>query len=102
LVRSFFVWPDDTGAKVIFLTMYSRSYCHLCDDMLVALRALPAVAGIDIEVIDIDEEPRLLEKYDELVPVLTARQNQAEEQVLCHYFLDEGRLERFLLHSQQT
>ena len=49
----------------------------------------------DVEVVDVDADPALVERYDELVPVLVAhRQGQAME--LCHYFLDEAAVDDYL------
>lgn len=73
-------------------TLYSRSYCHLCQDMHDALlRLQPPGIAFTVDVIDIDEadDPALLARYDELVPVLFADLNQPE---LCHYFLDEAKI----------
>ena len=77
------------------LRLYGRNYCHLCHDMLVALEALrnePGVAHFEIEVVDVDADPVLESKYDELVPVL------ADEQGLerCHYFLDTSIVREYL------
>jgi hypothetical protein len=76
-------------------TLYSRTYCHLCDDMLQALRPLldPEVA---IEVVDVDADSDLLLQYDELVPVLTAARGDAPPRQLCHYFLNENAVLAFL------
>jgi len=68
-------------------TLYSRSYCHLCEDMLAALQALaPDGQAFEVDVIDVDLEPALVARFDELVPVLFGRLDEPE---LCHYFLDE-------------
>ena len=73
--------------------LYSRSYCHLCEDMLAALRAFMARAGVEwtVDVIDVDSDPQLTDKFDELVPVL-----YGSDQEICHYFLDEVALQRYL------
>jgi hypothetical protein len=69
-------------------TLYSRSYCHLCDDMLTALQAMARPGQpFEVDVIDVDADPALVERFDELVPVLFGRLDEPE---LCHYFLDEG------------
>ena len=52
------------------LTLYSRAYCHLCQDMLAAPQALRSEFGFDIEVIDVDADPELERRFNELVPVL--------------------------------
>ena len=77
------------------LTLYSRSYCHLCDDMLVALRALVGET-VPIEVVDVDADPALVERYDELVPVLVGRRDGEPPAQLCHYFLNENAVSAFI------
>jgi hypothetical protein len=67
-------------------TLYSRSYCHLSDDMLAGLQALAGAQPFAVDVIDIDADPALVERFDELVPVLFGADLAAPE--LCHYFLD--------------
>lgn len=42
----------------------TRQGCHLCDD------ALELLDGIALDIIDIDEDPKLLAEYDKRVPVL--------------------------------
>jgi len=69
------------------LTLYSRLYCHLCEDMLQALRGLQPVLGFDLEVVDIDADAALVRRYGEQVPVLTLGVRE-----ICHYFLDENAL----------
>lgn len=73
------------------LTLYSRTYCHLCDDLLTALEPLRSEFAFTVEVLDVDADPALEAKYDELVPVLTA-----DGQELCHYFLDENAVRAYL------
>ncbi|GGX80842.1 glutaredoxin family protein [Massilia dura] len=69
-------------------TLYSRGYCHLCQDMLDALLALRGPdRPFTVDVIDVDAYPALVARFDELVPVLFA--GGAE---LCHYFLDEQKV----------
>ncbi|MBS0307670.1 MAG: glutaredoxin family protein [Proteobacteria bacterium] len=75
--------------------LYSRSYCHLCDDMLAALRALGGEYPFTVEVVDVDADPALVALYDELVPVLVGMRQGAMEQ-LCHYFIDEVRVRAYL------
>lgn len=78
-------------------TLYSRSYCHLCDDMLNALRALlDCECGYVIEVLDVDGDEALVALYDELVPVLFGIKNGQPAVQLCHYFLDEAQVKKFI------
>lgn len=78
--------------------LYSRSYCHLCDDMLKAMHALHGEYQFSMEMIDIDAEQALVALYDELVPVLVGQIKDAEQAPLqlCHYFLDEPKVRAFL------
>lgn len=73
------------------LTLYGRTYCHLCDDMLTALEALRGQHLFEVRVVDVDADPALEARYDELVPVL-----EAEGRELCHYFLDEAKVREYL------
>jgi hypothetical protein len=67
--------------------------------MLAALRAFMARQGqaYMVDVVDVDADPALVARYDELVPVLVAEPAGTE---LCHYFLDEGALRRHLGQEQ--
>lgn len=82
---------------MIRFTLYSRSYCHLCDDLLDALNALQTeTVRFAVEVIDVDADPALVERFDELVPVLFGDPAGPE---LCHYFLDEAAVRAYLAAS---
>lgn len=76
-------------SKVVPFTLYSRSYCHLCEDMLHALLALQGPGEhFEVAVIDVDLDDALVARFDELVPVLFGDPAQPE---LCHYFLDADK-----------
>ena len=63
--------------------------------MLSALEALRGEAGMahfEINVIDVDADPELEAKYNELVPVLV----DGEGRELCHYFLDVAKVREYL------
>lgn len=66
------------------LTLYGRSYCHLCEDMERALVRLQHELRFTFEVIDVDLDPVLEERYGSLVPVLAGPDGRE----ICHYFLD--------------
>ena len=76
-----------TARAAAHLTLYSRAWCHLCEQMLDALRPLADAFGATVEVVDVDGDPELVARYDELVPVLVC--NGVE---LCHYRLDSERV----------
>lgn len=65
------------------LTLLGRVYCHLCHDMEAALAPIAAEFGAEVEVLDVDEDPALEERWGELVPVLLHGGKE-----ICHYFLD--------------
>ena len=73
------------------LTLYSRSYCHLCDDMAAALAPLRAEFGFGLCVVDVDADEALEKRYGELVPVLMHGETE-----LCHYFLDPVAVRSYL------
>ncbi len=75
----------------IELTLMSRGYCHLCHDMEEALLPLLEEFGASVTVLDVDADPDLEAKYDELVPVLLHGDTE-----LCHYFLDEAKTREYL------
>lgn len=75
----------------IELTLISRGYCHLCHDMEMALAPIATEFGATVKVVDVDADPVLEAKYDELVPVLLHCGNE-----LCHYFLDEPKTREYL------
>ena len=59
--------------------------------MLAALEVLRGEFSFALEVIDVDADPALEAKYDELVPVL-----EADGRELCHYFLDVPKVREYL------
>jgi thioredoxin reductase (NADPH) len=73
------------------LTLYGRSYCHLCDEMLAALAPLRSEFGFALEVIDIDSDPVLEQRFDTLVPVLMHADTE-----LCHVHLEAGKVRAHL------
>lgn len=77
-------------------TLYSRTYCHLCDDMLHALQRYQDSYEFAVEVIDVDADETLVAQFDELVPVLFGKRGNDASVQLCHYFLDTVKLEQFL------
>jgi glutaredoxin len=80
------------------LTLFGRAWCHLCDDMRVALEPLLAEFGMQVEVVDVDADSALEARYNELVPVLVC-----DGVELCHYHLDEGRVRAALCaRAEQT
>ena len=52
------------------VTIYSRENCHLCDVALEALKSVEAELDFKIEKIYIDQDPDLVKRYGEEVPVI--------------------------------
>ncbi|MBU6486929.1 MAG: glutaredoxin family protein [Burkholderiales bacterium] len=75
------------AAAAPLLTLYSRAWCHLCEEMLTELEPLVRAFGAGVEVVDVDADPALVERYDELVPVLVY-----EGVELSRYRLDAERV----------
>lgn len=56
------------------------------------LRGEPEEIGFDINEIDVDTDPALVDEYDELVPELL----ETEGKKLCHNFLDSAKVREYL------
>ena len=72
-----------TAAAGPLLTLYSRIGCHLCDDMIALVYEFRKDYNFRLEVVDIDRDPLLKQRFNELVPVLSR-----DGQEICHHFLD--------------
>jgi len=74
------------------LTLLVRAYCHLCDDMRMALAEhVPDVAVLEI---DVDADAALEARWGAWVPVLLA-----EGREVCHHRLDTRALDAILARS---
>ena len=73
------------------LILYSRTGCHLCEDMKNQLHSCLDGAGFSFTEVFIDDDPSLENQYGTLVPVL-----KAGERELCHYFLDLKALQQYM------
>ncbi|KZE25303.1 thioredoxin reductase (NADPH) [Crenobacter luteus] len=69
------------------LTLYFREYCSLCHQMLAELAPWRERYGFELAVVDVDADAALVERFDELVPVLMDGDVE-----ICHYHLDAARL----------
>lgn len=72
------------------LTVMSREWCHLCHDLIEKLAPLAAELGWTVRVLDVDADPVLEARWDELVPVVLAGEVE-----LCHYHLDEAAVRAY-------
>ncbi|OHX14758.1 glutaredoxin family protein [Chromobacterium sphagni] len=69
------------------LTLYFREYCSLCHQMLAELAPWRQQYGFELDVMDVDADPELERRFNELVPVL-----MDGEVEICHWHLDAARL----------
>lgn len=69
------------------LTLYGRLGCHLCEDMQTDLLSLQQELGFELQLVDVDSDPALVEQYGTRVPVLASDIGE-----ICHYFLDKQAL----------
>ena len=73
------------------LTVLSRTYCHLCDDLIAALENFRCSRSVkwpfEIKIVDIDQYADLEALYGDKVPVLLDGDVE-----ICHYFLNEDAL----------
>lgn len=91
-MRSTFRFASSSAAiAAIKLTVYGRTYCHLCDDMVAGLREMQARFAFELAIVDVDRDPALEARYGELVPVLVAGGGE-----LCHYHLDTAKVNDYL------
>lgn len=72
------------------LTLLSRAYCHLCDEMREALAPLVASHGATLVERDVDADPSLEARFGDRVPVLWLG-DPPEGREICHYVLDRER-----------
>lgn len=74
------------------LVLYTRRDCHLCDEAHAAIERVRAEgAAFELEVLDVDGDPALRERYGMEVPVLFV-----EGRKFAKVRVDETRLRRRL------
>ena len=77
------------------LTLYSRTGCHLCEDMESALSELVTELDISIEMVLIENNNELEQAWGTKVPVLAIGDN-----IICEYFLDKVALSEAITRHQ--
>lgn len=78
------------GGAAARVTLYGRSYCHLCDEMLAALAPLLDEFALAVDVVDVDGDAALEQRFGVLVPVLVHADAE-----LCHYRLDTDKVRAY-------
>ena len=69
------------------VTLYSKPGCHLCDDARAVIERVCAELGESYDEISILDDPALLERYAEEIPVTLVDGKQHD-----FWRVDEGRL----------
>lgn len=72
------------------LVVMSRQWCHLCHELVERLQPIADELGWRVRVLDVDADPELEARWDELVPVVLGG-----GAVLCHYHLDEAAVRAY-------
>ena len=80
-----------TPVDILDLQFYTRPDCELCDAALVVVKRVAKKVPSTISIININSTSALVEKYGEVIPVLTC--NNLE---LARSFVDEKALLRAL------
>jgi thioredoxin reductase (NADPH) len=68
-----------------------RQDCHLCEEMRIELERLRARLEFELRLVDIDQDPGLVERFNHKVPVLAHGDHE-----ICYYFLEEETLREHL------
>ena len=71
------------------LTLYHRRGCHLCEQMLAALYFTYG-DQLEVQLVDVDSDPKLKQEYGQRIPVLTAG-----SRLLCETRLDEAAVDAY-------
>jgi glutaredoxin len=71
--------------------LYSRAGCGLCEEMLAELAALPAAAGVAVDLVDVDRDAAARVRYGHKIPVLFFG-----GELVCHGRLDLGEVHKAL------
>jgi glutaredoxin len=73
------------------IRIYSKPGCHLCDEAKEAIQRVTKRLPIEIEVINIEEDPELLNQYRYDIPVIFL-----DDRKIFKYRVDEEKLKRIL------
>ena len=76
---------------MIFLQLYSRPGCHLCDDMKAIVARVAREVPLTLQEIDISTDPELEARYGPEIPVL-----EIEGKKAAKYRISEDELRRML------
>jgi glutaredoxin-like protein DUF836 len=75
----------------LVLSIYSRPECHLCDEMIEALKKWQSYFNFEVNIINIDQDTFLTARFAARIPLLAVGNIE-----ICEYHLDEKALLHFL------
>lgn len=70
------------------IEVLSRPGCGLCEEMIADLEFYLARRGLDFQVVDIDQDRQLIEKYGLDIPVLFVNEREVGRHVFCEADLE--------------
>lgn len=83
------------------LTLLSTDACTLCDTAFELLASMPELRGLELDVVDIAEDQRLMAEYAEQIPVLALRSAGGEIAATLVWPFDDQSVSRWLRKSEQ-
>ena len=87
--------PSDASAPEVLL--YTRTNCHLCEQVKQQLRELQKEISFQFQEVDIDEDDGLRQRYNEEVPVVMVHGKKAFK-----YRVDARQFLRRLREGRRT
>jgi len=72
---------------VALITIYSKPGCHLCDRAKEVIERCRAKAEFALEVVDISQDPELLQRYRDDIPVILLDGNE-----IARHFVRERKV----------
>ncbi len=82
---------------MIALTLYTRSGCHLCDQMKAVVERVASRLPLALEEVNIEGDPSLEARYGHDIPVLVA--DGAE---IARHRIDDDRLWELLMNVTRS
>ena len=73
--------------------LYTRTGCHLCEEMEQAVSCLESELDFKADIIVINDNQQLEARYGDKVPVLACGEDN-----ICEYVLDEEALSKAIKH----
>jgi len=83
------------------LTLLSTDACTLCDTAFELLASMPELRGLELDVVDIAEDQRLIAQYAEQIPVLALRSADGEISATLVWPFDVQAVSRWLRKPEQ-